>query len=137
TVCGGGRYDGLVEELGGKPTPGIGFGLGMERLLHVLGDFGRVPAAPAGIPAFVATAGADVKAHAVRLVRDLRQAGISADLDYGGRSLRSQLKYADRYPAHYAVILGGDEIARGSVPLRDLRSGEQEEVALERVVEAL
>ena len=129
-VCGGGRYDGLVEELGGKPTPGIGFGMGMERLLHVLADLGRELPAKPGISVFVATAGDDVRAHAVRLVHRLRRAGISADTDYAGRSLRSQLRFADRYPARFAVILGADEVARGMVTVRDLRSGEQVEVPI-------
>jgi len=136
-VCGGGRYDGLVEELGGKPTPGIGFGLGMERLLYVLADLGRLPQVERGITVFVATAGDDVKPEALRLVRDLRRAGIPADVDYGGRSLKSQLKFADRYPARYVVILGSDELARGSAPLRDLRTAEQRDVPLDRLVQEL
>ncbi len=118
-VGGGGRYDGLVEALGGPPTPGVGFALGVERVLLAC-DAEEVFAAPsASLAVFVVdvTGGSE----ALVLCDELRAAGISADRSYGGRSMKAQMKQADRSGARFAAIIGADEAAAGEVSLRDLR----------------
>jgi histidyl-tRNA synthetase len=142
---GGGRYDGLVELLGGRPTPGIGFGIGFDRLLLVLdeqrsaaadargegdGSTGqRGPAAPSGPTAVVVGADPDDTMTRLRIVTDLRAAGIGARAELGRRKLGKQLESAAREHAHFAVIIG-DELAAGEVALRDLAAGTQKAVAL-------
>ena len=136
-VCGGGRYDGLIQELGGPPTPGIGFGMGIERVIASLRLQGvqppplptpRVQVLPLGEPARV---------MALKLVRDLREAGIGALIAFGGRSLKSQLKGADKVGATYALIIGDQELAQGIAVARDLASSQQETVPLAGVADWL
>jgi len=136
TVCGGGRYDGLVEQLGGPPTPGIGFGAGIERVLLACDAEGVFPAAPTPPAAFVVDL---VGGRAARdLVAELRRAGLAAERAYDGRSLKAQLKLADRSGAAVALIVGADEAAAGVVTLRPLRGGgEQRPVPRGAVVEEL
>jgi len=131
---GGGRYDGLVELLGGRPTPGIGFGLGLDRILLALGDAAAVPE-PAPVAVVV---GADPAATAERLkiATELRAAGIRARAELGQRKLGKQLEAAARDRAHFAVIVG-DEIADGGVQLRDLEAGSQQLVPLDGLVRKL
>ncbi len=127
---GGGRYDGLVELLGGRPTPGIGFGLGLDRT--VLALEAQAGAAVAAEPAPIAVVvGADPEATAVRLrvATDLRAAGIAARAELGKRKLARQLESAAREHAHFVVIIG-DELADGNVQLKDLEAGSQQLVAL-------
>ena len=136
TMVGGGRYDGLVEELGGAPTPGIGFGMGIERaILNVKGQGAELPAdeAPKVMLAYV---GENAKRSAAGFASRLRLAGTPAVLA-PGRGLRSQLRYATSQRATHAVILGDDELERGVVVLRDLGKGEQREVSPEQLPEAL
>lgn len=121
-VCGGGRYDGLAEELGGDPTPGIGFGSGMERLVLLMKEQGiEVPGLPAPQVA-LATIGQEAKVRALQLLSDLRGVGIRAVIGFGDRSLRAQLRGANRSQVAYAVILGDDELAAGQARLQDMRS---------------
>lgn len=136
-VCGGGRYDGLIQELGGPPTPGIGFGMGIERVIASLRLQGvqppplptpRVQVLPLGEPARV---------MGLKLVRDLREAGIGALIAFGGRSLKSQLKGADKVGATYALIIGDQELAQGIAVARDLASSQQETVPLAGVADWL
>jgi histidyl-tRNA synthetase len=137
---GGGRYDGLVEECGGPSVPGIGFGLGMERCLITLETLGiDLPIADERPLAFLITAGEEavVRPAAVKLLGQLRQAGLAADMDYAGRSFKKQMKRADDLGARYTVILGDSEVQRGVVGLRDQASKEQREVALNRVAAEL
>jgi len=133
---GGGRYDGLVELLGGKPTPGIGFGLGLDRIALVLGEQAESGGAPGvGAPGVAApdvvVVSADPNDTVGRLVvaTDLRAAGLRARADVGRRKLGRQLEAAGRDGAHFAVILG-DELAAGQVQLRDLEAGTQRTVAM-------
>jgi histidyl-tRNA synthetase len=107
SICGGGRYDGLIEELGGKPTPGIGFGAGIERLLLSM-DASEVEADPEEIDVFVALHDAGDKPRVLPLVQELRRAGLRADVDYGGRSLKGQLTQASRLGAK-AIVEWGQE----------------------------
>jgi len=125
-VGGGGRYDKLTEALGGPATPGIGFGLGIERLLLACDAEGVFPVPPSSLEVWVVdTVGG---AAAVALTHELRAAGISADRSFGGRSMKSQFKSADRSGARLALVVGDNEVAAGTVTLRDLRGGEQETV---------
>ncbi len=126
-VGGGGRYDGLVELLGGPSTPAVGWAAGIERIILAMDDAPRTD----GIDAFVVAA--DDRARAFALVGELRDAGLGADLDLAGRSLKGQMKQADRSGARHAVIVEADGVAR----LRDMASGEEREVSLESVAAEL
>jgi histidyl-tRNA synthetase len=127
---GGGRYDGLVELLGGKPTPGIGFGLGLDRVALVLGEQGHGLATVDGPLAVVAGADPEDTIGRLRVATELRAAGLRVRADLGRRKLGRQLEAAGKDGAHFAVILG-DELADGHVQLRDLLAGTQRVVALE------
>ncbi len=135
-IGGGGRYDGLVEALGGPPTPGIGFAMGIERLLLACDAEGAFAALPAPLDAFVVdVTGGEV---ARDLCLELRQAGLRVDRSYDHRSMKAQLKAADRSGARCAVIVGPDEAARGTVTIRDLRRGDpQRPVPRDRLVDEL
>jgi histidyl-tRNA synthetase len=135
-VGGGGRYDGLVEQLGGPPTPGIGFGVGIERVLLACDAEGCFPARPAPMAAFVVDLTDGTAARDI--VAELRAAGLSAERAYDGRSLKAQLKSADRSGAAVAVIVGPEELEARSVTLRDLRRADaQRRVARQDVVDAV
>ena len=129
-VCGGGRYNGLVEELGGKPTPGVGFGLGLERLLMVLESQGLLPEAQSDVQIYVSNIGEEADLFAQKLVNDLRLQGISAEKDLMSRSLKAQMKYADKIGAKYTVVIGEDEIKKGVVSVKNMLTGEQKETAV-------
>jgi len=131
TVCGGGRYSGLVEELGGKPADGIGFAAGIERLILVLkAQKGEDIQDDGGPKLFVATMGEDAEKKAQKLIFDLRNMGISAQQDLCGRSLKAQMKYADKLAAKFSIVIGDDEIAQNKGTLKDMSNGETAEVAL-------
>ena len=137
TICGGGRYDGLVEELGGKPTPGIGFATGVERIIL---NLKRVGAQPPPLPkptVFVASQSAAARPAAVRLAGELRRAGVAALLATGDRSLKAQMRQADATGAEYAAIIGREELASQTVVLRRMTDGQQERVALGQVARVL
>ena len=136
-ICGGGRYDGLMEQLDGPPTPGIGFGAGLERIILNLKRQGVT--APEGAPlrAVVVHLGASAAERAVSLASELRSEGIGAVLAPAGRSLRAQLRYANSLGVPYALILGENELSRGVVVLRDMIRAEQREVPLESAVSAV
>jgi histidyl-tRNA synthetase len=133
-VCGGGRYDGLAELLGGPPTPSVGVAVGLERIILVMRAEGaEVPALPA--PAvFVAHLGAKARQSAVRLSDDLRRAGVGTWLAFGERGLKSQMREADKRGARYVVIVGEDELERGVAAVRDMMVGSQEEIGLAELV---
>lgn len=128
TLCGGGRYDGLAEALGGAPTPGIGFGLGLERLLIAMEREGLEPPSPGAAAVFVVAIGEEAAREGRGLVRELRREGIAADMALEDRPLKAQLKMADRAGARYAAIVGERELAEGTVTLRRMAEGEQETV---------
>ena len=127
TLCGGGRYDGLAEAIGGQPTPGIGFGLGLERLLIAMDEEGVAPPSPAG-GVFVVAIGAEARREGRSLARSLREEGIRAEWSLEERPLKAQLKMADRSGTAYAAILGERELQEGVVTMRRLSDGEQESV---------
>ncbi len=128
-VGGGGRYDGLVELLGGPPTPAVGWAAGIERILLAIGESDRSPARDV----FVAVADASERQRGLTLVTELRKSGFSAELDLAGRSMKGQLKQADRIGARHTVILESD----GSAQLRDMQSGEQRPADLTKLAEEL
>src|SRR6266542_4284980 len=128
-VAGGGRYDRLVETLGGPPTPGIGFALGEERLAMILEKAGKAPPAQGPVVFFV-TADAEGAIEALRRAAELRRAGIACDLDPRGGKMKAQFKQAERVGARYALVLGGNEVRTGQAKLKDVRSREETPVAL-------
>jgi histidyl-tRNA synthetase len=135
-VAGGGRYDGLVETLGGPPTPGIGFALGQERLAMILEKNGRAaPSRTAEV--FLVSADAEGAMEALRRAAELRRAGVACDLDPRGGKLKAQFKQAERVGARHVVVLGGNEVRTGQAKLKDLRTREEVPVALSELVARL
>ncbi len=134
SVCSGGRYDGLIEEIGGPSTPGVGFGMGIERLILSLENQGVSLPGPRRAEVFIATVGEDAFKLGCETLYRLRKAGVNADIDYMGRSLKAQMKYADRLDARFVAFLGGDEIARGCGTVRNMGTGEQYEVEIPNLV---
>src|SRR5262249_1715058 len=132
----GGRYDGLMEELGGQPTPGVGFGSGIERLIINLKRQKLGPVPPSPPDAFVVVATEDAPGVAIKLARELRRKGRLVIMG-GGRSLRAQMRQANALGARYALILGQEELAAGTVTLRDLAGQAQEVVPMAGVAARL
>ncbi|MBQ9179767.1 MAG: histidine--tRNA ligase [Firmicutes bacterium] len=137
TVCGGGRYDHLSETLGGPPIPGVGFGLGIERLLLTMEESGIEIPKPEGADAFIAFVGDEAKKKALSLTGELRRKGLKIAMDPMGRNMKGQFKYADRLSARYTIVIGDDEIAKGVVSVKEMESGEQKEVAFDQVEAAI
>jgi histidyl-tRNA synthetase len=136
-VCGGGRYDGLAELLGGPPTPGVGVAAGLERIILVMKQLEvGVPSLPPP-PVFVASLGPEARRKAVRLANALRAADVGAWLAFGERGLKSQLREAGKRGARYVVILGEDELAAGKAAVRDMQAGKQMDVDLASLVDWL
>ncbi len=136
-LCAGGRYDGLIQELEGPPTPGIGFAAGMERMVLNLKRQGVPVQGENLVKAVVAYLGDDAKQTAISLASNLRNGGVGAILTPAGRSLRSQMRYANSLGIPYALILGEDEMKNESVIIRDMAHGEQQEVPMQKAVEEL
>ena len=135
TVCGGGRYDGLVEELGGPKTPALGFGMGTGRLLMLLQSQGIELPSPDSCDIYIAPMGENASLKAMALTADLRAAGVGAQTDVAGRSLKAQMKFADKIDAKYTMVLGDDEIAAGSAKLKDMTSGESFDMKLDELAD--
>ncbi len=135
TVCGGGRYDGLVEELGGPKTPALGFGMGTGRLLMLLQSQGIELPTPDSCDIYIAPMGENASVKAMALVTDLRAAGVGAQTDVAGRSLKAQMKFADKIDAKYTMVLGDDEIASGSAKLKDMTNGEAFDIKLDELAD--
>ena len=137
TVSGGGRYDRLVEELGGVSTPAVGFGLGIERLLLTLENNGIEIPKQDSVDIYIVSIGEDADKEAFKLLSKLRMNGISGDKDYLGRSIKAQFKYSDKVNAKYTVVIGDDEIEKGIVSLKNMSTGEQKEVNIDSLAEEL
>ena len=137
TLVGGGRYDGLIQELGGRPTPGIGFGMGIERVVVNLKRQEVSIPDLTGTKVVVAHVGDAAKIEAIRLCSRLRRGTTAAVMGPSGRSLRSQLRYASSINATHAVIMGDNEIEQGVVILRDLAKSEQREVSPDQLLQML
>lgn len=125
TICGGGRYDGLIEQLGGQPTPALGFGMGLERLLLTLRNQSISFDAPHHCDIYFVPMGEAAADKALQLTAMLRREGVSAQTDVMGRSLRAQMKYADKIGARFTVVLGDNELAQNEAVLKNMKSGEK------------
>ncbi|MDN6137204.1 histidine--tRNA ligase [Corynebacterium sp.] len=137
-IGGGGRYDGLMAQLGGQDLSGIGFGLGVDRTVLALEAEGTtIPGVEERASVFGVALGEEAKKEMVLIINKLRQAGISSDMSYGDRGLKGAMKGADRAGARFALVLGDQELANGTVALKDLAAHEQEDVALVDIVEVL
>ncbi len=133
SVGGGGRYNGLVESCGGPETPGIGFALGLERILLVMEQQGADFPTGQQPDVFIVTAAPQAEQAAVKLLAELRELGYAADKDYQGRSLKAQMKYAGKLNARYAAIIGENELANNAVTLKNMINGEQQEIPREKI----
>lgn len=136
-VAGGGRYDGLIEEMGGNPTPAVGFATGLERLLLALESQNLLPEKNRSVDAYVVALGEKAQAEGFKLLNSLRQQGLSAAMDFAGRSMKAQMKQANKMGAKYSVILGEDEIAEGVVMLRSMGDSSQAKVPMNQVAEKI
>ena len=137
TVCGGGRYDNLVEEVGGPPIPGVGFGLGKERLLMLMEANGVEIPKPSDCDVFIATMGEAAKLYGQKLLFNLRRNGIKCQIDDLQRNFKGQFKYADRLGAKYAVVIGDNELETGVATLKDMEKGEQSEAKFDDLIDEL
>ncbi len=132
TVCGGGRYDGLIEELGGKHMPSLGFAMGLERLLMVMDSQGIVIPNNNQTSLYIATMGDAAKVKAFELLRGVRECGLAAETDVVGRGLRAQMKYADKIGAKYSLVLGDNELEQNCASVKNMETGEQTSLALDK-----
>ncbi|MFK7696566.1 histidine--tRNA ligase [Paenibacillus sp. HJGM_3] len=137
TISGGGRYNGLVAQIGGDDQPGVGFGLGLERVLLVLEAQGVEIPAGRPLDAYLIGMGEQAEAEVTKLLFQLRSSGLTAEKDYQSRKMKGQMKSADRMKARYVAILGDDELAKGVISLKNMANGEQEEVELGRLADVL
>ena len=137
TVCGGGRYDGMIEEFGGDSIPGIGFGLGIERLLIRLDELGIEIPKENEIELYVLPLGDKATDFSKKLVYDLRLSGINVDTDHVGRGLKAQMKYANKLNCKYVAIIGDNEIEENVINLKDMASGEETKVGIEEIAKVI
>ena len=135
TVCAGGRYDGLIEELGGNPTPAVGFAAGIERLLIVMEQTGVEIPAPETPKVYLAGMDSACRRKAFELACALRANGILAEIDHMDRSVKAQFKYADKIGARFVAVIGGNELSEGKANIKRMATGESESVAFENIVE--
>ncbi len=133
TICGGGRYDKLVEDCGGPSTPGVGFGMGIERAILALEDQGIEIPKPEGLDAFIVTMGESASYEGFKLLNNLRKEGLVADKDHLDRSVKAQFKYANKVMAKYTVVIGDEELSKGVAKLKDMVNSVEAEVDLNDV----
>ncbi|MCR4725781.1 MAG: histidine--tRNA ligase [Clostridia bacterium] len=133
TVCGGGRYNNLVEEIGGKPCPAVGFGMGIERLILTMTALGASFGDEPTPDVFIANIGASDEAF--KLTSALRKQGVAAECDVMGRSLKAQMKLSDKLGSKFSAVIGEDEIKKGVVKVKNMKTGEEEETAIEKLAE--
>ena len=136
-IGGGGRYDKLAKEVGGRDTPGLGFALGYERCVLALEALGAKAASEVAPAAFIACVDDSTRATAFNLAQELRAQGLYIEVDHQKRSLKSQFKLADKLSARKVIVLGPDEVAEGVAKIRDMETHEEQAVKLEAVAEAL
>ena len=129
TVCGGGRYNGLIEQLGGKPTPAVGYAAGIERLLMVMEQSGVVIPEPKKPTVYIAGMDGACRRKAFEIATELRKNGIFAEIDHMERSIKAQFKYADKIGAKYVAVIGGSELAEGKANVKLMATGESENIA--------
>lgn len=136
-VCGGGRYDGLIAECGGQPTPGIGFAIGMERVLLALEKQQLLPEVINKLDVFVISLGEKAQAAAFKILCELRKNGYTADMDFMDRSLKAQMKLANKFSAKFAIIIGDEEVATGNAVLKNMGTGEQQQINVDVLLNKL
>lgn len=137
SLCGGGRYDGLIKLIGGKDTPAVGFAAGLERMLIVREEIGAELPAKKKPFVYLIGIGEEGRQEALKLLENLRQSGISADTDYKNKSLKSNFKEAAKLQIPYVIVIGEDEIKAGEVVLKDMEKGSQEKVKATELLELL
>lgn len=135
TVCGGGRYDGLIEQIGGKPTPGVGFGMGIERVLMLMEAEGvKIPDEPA-VKLYIAAMGDEANVKALQIANELRKNGVKTEIDHMGRGFKAQFKFADKINAEYVLAIGGDELQSGVAKIKRMSDGTAVDVSLDGVTD--
>ena len=134
TVCGGGRYDGLIETLGGTPTSGVGFGMGIERILMLMEAVGAKIPEEEPVKIYFATMGEAAFEKAFGIVAALRRKGVKAELDHMQRSVKAQFKYADKISAEYVAVIGENELNAGELQLKEMASGESKSIKTDDIV---
>ena len=137
TVCGGGRYDHLIEEVGGPDVPGVGFGLGKERLLMMMDLAGHDYGGEKKPQIFIAWIGDNAREYSVKLLHELRSQGIRAEMDTRERNLKGQMKYANKLGAAYTVVIGDDEVSSGELTLKNMENSEQTKVRKEGLADVI
>ena len=137
TICGGGRYDHLIEEIGGPPIPGVGFGLGIERLLMLMEYCNTEIKEPDAIEAFIVYIRDESKKYSLGLLNKLRKEGIKAEMDTLARNVKGQFKYAGRIGAKYTLVIGDDEIATGELSIKEMATSEQTKIKADKLIEFL
>ncbi len=137
TVCGGGRYDGLVEQMGGNPTPALGFGMGIERLLLLLNNQGTKLPGDKCCDLYIAPMGENASVYASKLCFDLRFDGFEVAADICGRGLKAQMKYADKIGSKFTVVLGDNELESGKCNLKNMATGDIKEISVDNISEEL
>ena len=137
TVCGGGRYDGLIEQLGGQHVPALGFGMGLERLLLVMDKQGSEFLSPKRCDIYFATMGEPALERAMELSAQLREYGYFAEFDLMQRGLKAQMKYANKIGAAFTMVLGDNELAEGTAKLKEMESGEETQIKLDNKFETV
>lgn len=135
TVCGGGRYNDLIQQLGGQPTPAVGFGLGLERLLLVMENNHAFIPQPAPVKVYFAAMGCEARLVAFNIVRQLRDHEIYAEFDHMDRSMKAQFKYANKLGAEYTAVIGEDELNKGIAKVKSMKDGIETSIALSEIVE--
>ena len=133
-VAGGGRYDGLIEEIGGSSTPAVGFAAGIERILNALEMQGLLPSSEDKSDAFLVAVGDEAEALAFELLIKLRRAGLTASMDFAKRSMKAQMKQAGKSNARFALIIGEDEVKNNTVTVKNLTDSEQQNMAVDDVI---
>lgn len=137
TICGGGRYNGLISQIGGPEMTGVGFAMGLERLILVLESLNLISENDERPDIFIANIGADADMYVQKLVYDLRNLGICAERDYLSRSVKAQMKYANKINALFSTVIGDDDISLGNISVKNMQTGETETVSLENLAEYL
>ena len=134
TVCGGGRYNGLVSQLGGKDTSAVGFGCGLERLILVLENTNSLKCEKETSKIYIAPMGENAKAKAIQIVDNLRSCGIKAETDLMNRSVKAQMKYANKIGVEYVVVLGDSELESGVVEIKDMANSSSEQIKIDEII---
>ena len=134
TIVGGGRYDGMIEELGGPSTPAVGFAIGEERLLNVFDENNQGKIFENNLDLFIVTIGEKANNYAIKLLREIRNAGFRAEKDIMERSTKAQFKYSDKKKAKYTITIGDTEVESNTVKIKNMTAGTEEEVKIDEII---